>query len=55
MGLDAGKYAGERIKETVPPGTLVGDIMHPSPANPQANKHWDKTIEAQLQALGVDL
>jgi len=38
-----------------PDGTQVGDIMHPSPANPKANKDWDLLIEAQLQALGVDI
>ncbi|XP_073393183.1 uncharacterized protein [Physcomitrium patens] len=50
-----GKYAGERIKQCAPPGIQVGDILHPSPANPKANKDWDKQIEAQLRALGVDI
>jgi single-strand selective monofunctional uracil DNA glycosylase len=44
-----------RIKQCAPPGAQVGDIMHPSPANPKANKDWDKLIEAQLRALGVDI
>jgi len=52
---DAGKYAAERVKQCAPPGVHVGYIMHPSPANPKANKDWDKLIEAQLRALGVDI
>ncbi|KAG0604126.1 hypothetical protein M758_10G147400 [Ceratodon purpureus] len=50
-----GKYAAERIKQCASPGAQVGDIMHPSPANPKANKDWDKLIEAQLRGLGVDI
>ncbi|CAM6017449.1 unnamed protein product [Sphagnum balticum] len=53
--VGVGKYAGQRVKECAGPGVQVGDIMHPSPANPKANKDWDMLVESQLQALGVDL
>nr|XP_024383758.1 single-strand selective monofunctional uracil DNA glycosylase-like isoform X1 [Physcomitrium patens]PNR48464.1 hypothetical protein PHYPA_012940 [Physcomitrium patens] len=53
--VGVGKYAGDRVKECAPPGAQVGDIMHPSPANPKAKKDWDKLIEGQLRALGVDI
>ena len=31
----------------------LGLILHPSPANPQANQGWEQTIEAQLVAMGL--
>jgi single-strand selective monofunctional uracil DNA glycosylase len=33
----------------------VGTILHPSPANPQANRGWANVVEKQLGALGVEL
>ena len=33
----------------------VGSMLHPSPANPLANRGWSATIERQLTALGVEL
>lgn len=53
--MRAGKYAGEKVKQCAPSGVEIGDIMHPSPANPKANKDWDKIIEAQLRGLGVEI
>lgn len=32
----------------------VGRILHPSPANPAANKHWQETVLAQLREQGVE-
>jgi single-strand selective monofunctional uracil DNA glycosylase len=34
-------------------GTPIGTILHPSPANPKANKGWAEIIEQQLAKLGV--
>jgi single-strand selective monofunctional uracil DNA glycosylase len=34
---------------------VVGTILHPSPANPQANRGWSKVVERQLKELGVEL
>jgi single-strand selective monofunctional uracil DNA glycosylase len=31
----------------------IGSILHPSPANPAANRGWAAAAEAQLAALGV--
>lgn len=31
----------------------VGQILHPSPASPAANKDWAGKVSAQLEALGV--
>lgn len=33
----------------------IGEMLHPSPANPRANRCWVETITAQLTALGVEL
>lgn len=38
-------FAGTRVK--------TGQILHPSPASPAANKNWSGKIEAQLDELGV--
>ena len=34
-------------------GLPVGTILHPSPANPGANRAWEATVEAQLADLGL--
>ena len=34
---------------------VVGTILHPSPANPQANRGWSKVVEQQLKELGIEL
>lgn len=31
----------------------VGQILHPSPASPAANRDWVEPAEAQFAALGV--
>lgn len=36
-------------------GVVIGEILHPSPANPLANRNWAATATAQLQALGVEV
>lgn len=33
----------------------IGSILHPSPANPAANRGWAPAAEAQLAALGLTL
>lgn len=33
----------------------VGRIMHPSPANPKANRGWAPIVEAEMKSLGIDL
>jgi single-strand selective monofunctional uracil DNA glycosylase len=34
---------------------VIGTVLHPSPANPQANRGWSKIIEKQLGEIGVEL
>lgn len=33
----------------------IGNITHPSPANPRANRDWDSLVVKELQSLGVRL
>ena len=48
MLVGVGKYAGEKLARLAPPGRHVGTIVHPSPANPQANRGWDALVDAAL-------
>jgi single-strand selective monofunctional uracil DNA glycosylase len=36
-------------------GVPVGEILHPSPANPEANRGWQARAERALRAQGVSL
>lgn len=53
--IGVGKYAASKIEQCNITGVKLGDIMHPSPANPHANKDWGKKVEAQLLELGIEL
>jgi single-strand selective monofunctional uracil DNA glycosylase len=52
--IGVGGFARERA-ETAAKGLpiQVGQILHPSPASPAANRGWEEKATAQLQALGV--
>ncbi len=52
--IGVGGFAAQRAAEVLQ-GTLikVGQILHPSPANPVANRNWQDLATHQLQALGV--
>lgn len=53
--IGIGGYAMRRL--TAVPGTprqpRIGQILHPSPASPLANRGWARQVDAQLDALGV--
>jgi len=50
--IGVGKFARKRIEKSVGDICEVGDILHPSPASPKANKNWTGEIEKQLTDLG---
>lgn len=52
VGGFAERRAAEALQGT---GVEVGCILHPSPANPLANRDWPGTVRRQLQELGVEL
>ena len=53
--LGIGRYAEQRCQAALPAGTRIDSILHPSPANPAANKGWMEQVERQFSALGVTL
>jgi len=54
--VGVGQFAAERAAASlVGLDVRVGQLLHPSPASPLANKGWATQAEAQLRALGVDL
>jgi single-strand selective monofunctional uracil DNA glycosylase len=52
--IGVGAFARERA-EIAAEGMAVrvGQILHPSPASPAANRGWEEKAAAQLEALGV--
>lgn len=54
--VGVGQFAANRAR-TALSGTniAVGDILHPSPASPLANKGWEGQAEIGLRALGIEL
>jgi single-strand selective monofunctional uracil DNA glycosylase len=62
FAIGIGAFAEKRIRAVlesdlvdgaVARGMRVGQILHPSPASPAANRGWVEAAEAQLAALGV--
>jgi len=54
--VGVGKFAEGRAKSVIKEYDLdisVGNLMHPSPINPAANKGWDKIAYTTLQDLGL--
>jgi len=52
IGGFARKRAADALSEL---DVKVGGIIHPSPANPKANRGWAPIVEAELTSLGIDL
>jgi single-strand selective monofunctional uracil DNA glycosylase len=51
-----GAFAEGRARAALDGSSLaVGRILHPSPANPAANKGWAERASSELRELGVDL
>lgn len=62
--IGVGAFAEKRIRAVVESELIdgavarrirVGQILHPSPASPAANRGWEAAAEKQLAALGVPL
>jgi len=52
--IGIGAFAAERAEFVFGKDVLkLGRIMHPSPANPSANRNWASTVTKQLEELGV--
>jgi single-strand selective monofunctional uracil DNA glycosylase len=56
MVVGLGSYATERAAVALEATDVeVGRILHPSPANPAANRGWAERAEQELAELGVEL
>ena len=53
--VGVGTWACGSARRCVRAGLDVGQILHPSPASPRANRGWAAQAEADLAALGVAL
>lgn len=52
--IGIGAFAARRAEETLASaGVRFGQILHPSPANPRANRDWVGEVRAQLGNLGL--
>lgn len=52
--IGIGKFAEARARVALADQSVpIGQILHPSPANPAANRGWAEQAERQLQAMGV--
>lgn len=49
-----GRFAEGRARQALPGfAGVIGQVLHPSPASPAANRGWAEAVERQLAALGV--
>jgi single-strand selective monofunctional uracil DNA glycosylase len=54
--IGVGGFAEERARAALAGGAVeIACILHPSPANPQANRGWAEAVEKKLEACGVRL
>ncbi|HLX71604.1 MAG TPA: single-stranded DNA-binding protein, partial [Verrucomicrobiae bacterium] len=52
--VGVGDFAAKRAEQVFPEGTVkIGQILHPSPASPAANRDWAGVATRQLQELGI--
>jgi single-strand selective monofunctional uracil DNA glycosylase len=51
-----GRFAEQRAQLALSGlDVTIGNVTHPSPANPNANRGWDALVAKELKALGVRL
>ncbi|MCP3951919.1 MAG: single-stranded DNA-binding protein, partial [Desulfobacterales bacterium] len=52
--IGVGVFAEQRARAALAGYDLtIGRITHPSPANPRANKGWEKAISKELETMGI--
>jgi len=56
LAVGVGTFAAKRVAAVAGDlGFEIGQITHPSPANPKANRGWERYIEEELRQMGVAL
>ncbi len=54
--IGIGAFAEERARRALADLDVeIGRILHPSPANPRANRGWSKIVTEELEEMGVAL
>jgi len=52
--IGVGAFAEARARDALEgSGVRIAGVLHPSPANPRANRDWAGTVRSQLAELGV--
>ncbi len=52
--IGVGRFAAQRARIALSDHDItVGSITHPSPANPKANRGWEKIITRELSEMGI--
>ena len=52
--IGVGQFAAERARTALTDHkVIVGGITHPSPANPKANRGWEKIITREFSEMGI--
>ncbi|MEE3330230.1 MAG: uracil-DNA glycosylase family protein [Myxococcota bacterium] len=51
--IGIGAFAAKRASEVLGDRVQIGTILHPSPANPRANRNWEGEVRTQLRDLGL--
>lgn len=51
--VGVGLYAKKRLEAVAPPGAVVSQIPHPSPASPLANRGWEPLASQALEDAGI--
>lgn len=52
--IGVGRFAEQRAHQALGPmGVTVVGVMHPSPANPNANRGWSQDVSRRLRELGL--
>ncbi len=51
--IGIGAFAEARAKAALGDAVRIGRVLHPSPANPRAQKNWGSVVESELRALGI--
>lgn len=53
--IGVGAFAAKRARDVLGDSRSIGQILHPSPASPKANRGWAEEALRELGALGISL
>lgn len=53
--IGVGAFAARRARDVLGDSRKIGQILHPSPASPKANRGWAEEALRELGALGISL